>query len=106
LVPIQPTERYQIIIEGVRGRNFEGDIAIDDIGILPTDLCALQPSEADPIAIFQEKIACHFEQDFCQWQLDPTGNFNWTRHTESTPSLDTGPTSGKKKQLFKILIFL
>ncbi|CAF4466629.1 unnamed protein product, partial [Rotaria magnacalcarata] len=31
--PIQPNGRYQIIIEGVRGKSFEGDIAVDDIGV-------------------------------------------------------------------------
>jgi hypothetical protein len=92
-----------MIIEGVRGRNFEGDIAIDDIGILSTDTCVLQPIDADPIRIFQDKIACGFEQNFCQWQFDPTGNFNWTRHTAATPSMDTGPNSGKRKtKLFEI----
>lgn len=93
-VPVQSNERYQIIIEGVRGKSFEGDIAIDDIGVLPKDTCVIQPIEADPIRIYQEKIACHFEKDFCQWQFDPTGKFNWTRHTETTPSTDTGPNSG------------
>jgi hypothetical protein len=91
-----------MIVEGIRGNSFEGDIAIDDIGILPTDICILQPSAADPIQIFQQKIACGFEHDLCQWQDDPTGKFNWTRHTDTTPSVDTGPNSGKKKSHLKI----
>lgn len=100
-VPIQSNERYQIIVEGIRGKGFEGDIAIDDIGILPMGTCELQPSEANPIKKFQEKIACHFETDLCQWQFDSTGKFNWTRHTEKTPSTDTGPDTGKKNNYLK-----
>jgi hypothetical protein len=98
-VPIQPNGRYQIILDGVRGKAFEADIALDDIGVLLTDSCVLQPSQADPIEMFRQKIACGFEQNFCQWELDPTGKFNWTRHTENTPSIDTGPSSGKQKNI-------
>jgi hypothetical protein len=96
-VPIQPNGRYQIIIEGVRGPSFEGDIAIDDIGVLPVDACILQPKEADPMSTWQKKIDCGFDKDICQWENDLTGKFNWTRHTEATPSTDTGPNSGKKR---------
>jgi len=96
-VPIRPTGRYQVVIEGLYGRSFDGDVAIDDIGVLPTETCVLQPIQADPIGKFQEKFACGFETDFCQWQMDPTGKFNWTRHTESTPSTDTGPCSGNEQ---------
>ena len=97
--PIQANGRYQIVIEGVRGKGFEGDIAIDDIGISTTHSCSLQPVDAAPIQVSQQAIACGFEENFCQWQHDPTGKFNWTRHTESTPSLDTGPSSGNYKIL-------
>ena len=96
LVPIQPSGRYQIIIEGLRGKSYEGDIAVDDIGIIPSDICTLQPVDADPIQASQQAVSCSFEENFCQWQFDPTGNFNWTRHTESTASTDTGPSSGTK----------
>ena len=96
--PFQPYGRYQIIIEGIRGQFFEGDIAIDDIGILPTGACALQPTEADPIQTFQKQINCGFETDTCQWQDDVTGQLNWTRHTDKTPTVDTGPTSGKRNR--------
>jgi hypothetical protein len=95
-VPIQPNGRYQIIIEGISGRSFEGDIAVDDIGISPTDSCALQPVDASPVEVFRQAISCGFQDNLCQWEHDPTGKFNWTRHTESTPSIDTGPSSGRK----------
>lgn len=94
---IQPSGRYQMIVEGVRGKSFEGDIAIDDLGILPTGACALQPQEADPIRLFQKQISCGFEDDLCQWQYDLTGQVNWTRHTDQTPTAETGPESGKDR---------
>ncbi|CAF0847412.1 unnamed protein product, partial [Rotaria sordida] len=102
--PIQPNGRYQVIIEGVRGKNYEGDIALDDIGVLPTETCVLQPYEADPIQISTQLVTCRFEQNFCQWQFDPTGDFNWTRHTESTPSTGTGPTTGADDSPYYIYI--
>ena len=94
---IQPNGQYQMIIEAVRGKYFEGDIAIDDLGILPTGACELQPKEADPIRTFQKQINCGFETDICQWQDDLTGQLNWTRHTDRTPTAETGPESGKER---------
>ncbi|UJR31098.1 hypothetical protein I4U23_018606, partial [Adineta vaga] len=102
--PIQPNGRYQIVIEGVRGKSFEGDIAIDDIGVITSDSCTLQPVDADPIQVSQQAISCGFENNFCQWQHDPTGKFNWTRHTESTPSVDTGPSTGADNTPYYIYI--
>ncbi|CAF4185562.1 unnamed protein product, partial [Rotaria sp. Silwood2] len=102
--PIQPNGKYQVIIEGVRGKGFDGDIAVDDIGILPTDSCTLQPIDADPIQMSVQLIGCRFEQNFCQWQFDPTGDFNWTRHTESTSSIGTGPSSGADNSPYYIYI--
>ncbi|CAF4830330.1 unnamed protein product, partial [Rotaria socialis] len=64
-VPIQPNGRYQIIIEGVRGKSFEGDVAVDDIGVLQTESCKLQPFEADPAEVSQALVTCRFEEDFC-----------------------------------------
>ena len=92
--PVQTNGRYQIIVEGIRGKSFEGDIALDDIGVLTDEACTLTPVDADPVYVYQQGLSCDFEQDLCQWKFDPTGDFNWTRHTESTPSMDTGPTSG------------
>ncbi|CAF4517080.1 unnamed protein product, partial [Rotaria magnacalcarata] len=42
--------------------------------------------------------------DFCQWKFDPTGQFNWTRHTGSTDSSGTGPTTGAGDSPFYIYI--
>lgn len=104
LAPVQTNGRYQIIVEGIRGKSYEGDIALDDIGVLNDEACALTPIDADPVYVYQQGISCDFEQDFCQWKFDSTGNFNWTRHTESTPSLDTGPTSGADNTPYYIYI--
>ncbi|CAM4977745.1 unnamed protein product [Rotaria socialis] len=88
----------------VRGKSFEGDIAVDEIGVQQTDSCKLQPFEADPVEVSQALVTCRFEDDFCQWKFDPTGQFNWTRHTGSTGSSGTGPTTGADNSPFYIYI--
>jgi hypothetical protein len=95
LVAIPTSGQYQIIIEGIRGRQFRSDIALDDIGLLPGEACDLTPVDADPFQVALRAISCDFEKDFCQWDFDPTSDFKWTRHTESTSSLDTGPETGR-----------
>lgn len=104
LAPIEPRGQYQMIVEGVSGKSFEGDIALDDIGVLPIEGCTLTPVDADPIQASQQAISCGFERDFCQWQFDLTGKFNWTRHTDATPSSATGPSSGADNTPYYIYI--
>ena len=40
------------------------------------------------------QASCNFDSGLCYgWQQSDTDVFNWTRHTGSTPSLETGPSS-------------
>ncbi|XP_065118167.1 MAM domain-containing protein 2-like [Paramisgurnus dabryanus] len=38
-------------------------------------------------------LNCDFDGDICAWSQMPTDAFDWTRHTGSTPSSMTGPSS-------------
>ncbi|CAF3694948.1 unnamed protein product, partial [Didymodactylos carnosus] len=103
-VSVIPTGKYQIIFEGIRGNDYDGDIGLDDIGIMTTETCTLQPNEAESFQILQELITCGFEQGFCQWQLDTTGQFNWTQHTGQTTTAGTGPSTGADRTPYYIYI--
>lgn len=90
LISNQP---FYIIFEGVRGRSYMGDIALDDVDV------ADGPCPAPK--------ACDFETDMCKWTNVLGGDqFNWTRDSGGTPSLGTGPsadhTTGTRNGLFLI----
>lgn len=90
------------MLEGIRGRGFTGDIAIDDI-TYTVGACPVQPKEALPtmsttspppvVTTRPPKGAydCDFESDFCGWAQDSAASFNWTRASGSTSSTNTGP---------------
>ena len=77
---------FQLFIEGIRGKNFQGDIAIDDVWV--DEFPCPAPG------------ACDFEdQSFCTWSQVKNGNssytgqddFDWELLSGSTPSFNTGP---------------
>ncbi|CAB4017111.1 MAM and LDL-receptor class A domain-containing 2-like [Paramuricea clavata] len=76
---------YQFVIEGVRGKSFIGDIAIDDISLM--DSCPAR-----------DKFFCDFEDlNSCQWTQDKSDDFDWTRNQASTPLEGTGPLTDHTK---------
>ncbi|EDO47787.1 predicted protein [Nematostella vectensis] len=99
---------YQIVIEGIRGTSYTGDIAIDDFVFLDGISCSIVPSDAGgaittppttPLITTTQPvnnlgINCDFEKDFCPqaWSQDVTDTFNWTRQSGSTSSSGTGPS--------------
>ncbi|XP_070566390.1 MAM and LDL-receptor class A domain-containing protein 1-like [Ptychodera flava] len=87
-VRIDSTSQYQIRFVGTVGSSFTGDIALDDISF-DNVTCPTLPSDASPPVAG----SCDFENDTCTWQNEPrTDEFDWTRQSGATASLDTGPS--------------
>ncbi|CAB4024980.1 MAM and LDL-receptor class A domain-containing 1-like [Paramuricea clavata] len=80
--------RYMVTFEGVRGRSYEGDIAIDEISFTPGSCSA----------------NCNFDNgDTCGYQ-NGAGQFNWKVNRGSTPSSGTGPSSDVSGRGFYLFI--
>ncbi|XP_053392183.1 uncharacterized protein LOC123551746 isoform X4 [Mercenaria mercenaria] len=84
----------QIVIEGKaidQGVTWYGDIAVDDIVLVPIEKC--------PTAIDRDSLDCSFDDGFCNWTQDENDDFDWTRLSGKTPTTFTGPdydhTSGE-----------
>nr|XP_039270832.1 MAM and LDL-receptor class A domain-containing protein 1-like [Styela clava] len=76
---ISAVSSFQIVFEGVLGNGEQGDIAIDDIVLLPG---ACQPLGS-----------CNFENGYCTWEnSEHTDDFDWMRAAGETMSGNTGPT--------------
>ncbi|GFN85246.1 MAM and LDL-receptor class a domain-containing protein 1-like [Plakobranchus ocellatus] len=99
---ISPKSSFFIFIEGVRGSDYHGDIAVDDVGYHNT-LCAAFPASAGvnystiaPVTATPPptgSIACHFDRDFCNWKQETSGDvFDWQRQASRADDTPTGPT--------------
>ncbi|CAG5126615.1 unnamed protein product, partial [Candidula unifasciata] len=107
VIPIVNSKQsYKILIEGVAGSSYTGDIAIDDISIIHgASSCVLSPANASPtstvppptatppIAQIPANFNCNFDTDICGWTQDTISGQMWIRYHGVTPSLDTGPTT-------------
>ncbi|CAB4037572.1 MAM and LDL-receptor class A domain-containing 2-like, partial [Paramuricea clavata] len=100
--PILQFGRYMVKFEGVRGRSFQGDIAIDAISFTPGN-CSFQtptPSTSRPTNPPTASTnpptqagRCNFDQgDLCSFTNGANDDFDWTVHSGSTSSLNTGPS--------------
>ncbi|XP_033751986.1 MAM and LDL-receptor class A domain-containing protein 1-like [Pecten maximus] len=92
-VTLVSTQPFKILFEAIRGQNYRGDIALDDIDVAP-GYCSLQTT-ASPVTTPQPTLAtligCNFESGFCNWNQDHTDTFDWTMDTAGTNSVGTGP---------------
>ncbi|XP_055957690.1 MAM and LDL-receptor class A domain-containing protein 1-like [Patella vulgata] len=68
---------YQVIIEGVVGVSWQGDIALDDFAVFD-GACA--PSKI-----------CDFEVDFCGYKNDVNTNYDWARNRNGSTRAGNGP---------------
>ncbi|ESO97870.1 hypothetical protein LOTGIDRAFT_152977 [Lottia gigantea] len=101
-----PTNKhsYQLVFEGIRGKSYTGDIAIDDV-IISEYTCGIQPSKAMPPTQTTMVLTtpgptaapgafnCTFDQDLCGWSQDKKDQFDWKRNRGQTGSTGTGPKS-------------
>ncbi|CAB3978524.1 MAM and LDL-receptor class A domain-containing 2-like, partial [Paramuricea clavata] len=100
-------KQHRIIVEGVRGSSYQGDIAVDDFKFR-SGRCSIVPASASPTTPpTQTPTAkpttappsntgynCNFESGLCSWtQTTARDKFNWTRNQGSTSSGGTGPSS-------------
>nr|CAB3263600.1 MAM and LDL-receptor class A domain-containing protein 1-like [Phallusia mammillata] len=75
----------KLVIEASTGEGFRGDIAIDDIKILPGEC---------PI------FNCTFDTGFCGWTQDTKqDDFDWTRANNGTSTLNTGPEADHTRKV-------
>ncbi|KAJ7393789.1 hypothetical protein OS493_003449 [Desmophyllum pertusum] len=70
---------YEVIIEGIRGSSYTGDMAIDDFKLV-----------AGPCS---STFICNFDGSTCGFTQDTTDKFDWTRNKGNTSSFQTGPSS-------------
>ncbi|CAF4044180.1 unnamed protein product, partial [Rotaria sordida] len=103
---------HQIIVEGIAGKDYLGDISIDDF-TFTTSNCSIRPMNDSvpttgttlPSTLLttttrQTTIApqspwdCNFEQSvLCPtWAHDVTADFRWELKQGQTPTLNTGPS--------------
>lgn len=79
-VSITSQNQYQIVFEGVIGKSYRGDIALDDV-TLQKGQC---PSQS----------LCTFDDPgLCGWRNVQGDNFDWTRSNSGTSSFGTGPSN-------------
>ncbi|XP_071508579.1 MAM and LDL-receptor class A domain-containing protein 1-like [Diadema antillarum] len=81
-------ESFEILFEAICGRSrYSSEIAVDDIKIISGN-CGTATEKPIPWG-----VDCDFEQDgtLCGYINYPSDDFDWVRHSGSTPSDHTGP---------------
>ncbi|XP_033109454.1 MAM and LDL-receptor class A domain-containing protein 1-like [Anneissia japonica] len=92
---VKPVEdNFYIVFEGIQGKSFTGDIALDDIQFLHSTCTQITPTPPLPNSF------CDFEFgiDVCGYtQEKDDDQFDWKLQTGETPSKRTGPTNDHTK---------
>lgn len=110
------TGTYQVVIEGIRGKEYTGDIAIDDFTFRP-DSCDTLPTTAipkpSPSTTNTPKVNngdCTFQNGFCTWFNQPTTHkedkFDWVIRNGRTPSSNTGPNADRNGDIKGKYVYL
>ncbi|XP_035827621.1 MAM and LDL-receptor class A domain-containing protein 1-like [Aplysia californica] len=85
-------EPWMIILEGVAGSSYQGDIAIDDTEII-SGTCKTKPADAEPVVDAHKSVNCDFENGTtCGWTPHGYGSSKWEVKRGATGSIGTGPS--------------
>lgn len=81
------------------GGSYLGDIAIDDVLVLPNSQCSIPTTTTTttPTTTLgrHTPLSCTFENGTCQWTSDPTASGQWTRRQGQSDGFLVGPQTGK-----------
>ncbi|XP_048582934.1 MAM and LDL-receptor class A domain-containing protein 2-like isoform X2 [Nematostella vectensis] len=105
IIPAQ-SGTYKIVLESVRGADYRGDTALDDIKFMSCGVPVATEAPTTAVVTVQPDETCDFGTSaptLCLWRNDknntPTNdgvyNFNWFSHNGPTGSANTGPPSGR-----------
>ena len=87
--------------KGTHGGNFRGDIAIDDIRVLPNAACILPTTTTTTTTTTtpgrHTPLSCDFEKDMCKWTHDIAASGKWSRRQGQASGFLPGPHYGKIK---------
>nr|XP_058972703.1 MAM and LDL-receptor class A domain-containing protein 1-like [Pocillopora verrucosa] len=100
-------EQFQLAFEAVRGNGYRGDIALDEIKLVPGKCNASPGTPAPPVIKTPVKqkttpepptrgeVYCNFDsRTFCQFTQTTADEFDWVLNKGNTPSApQTGPRS-------------
>nr|XP_023674870.1 zonadhesin-like [Paramormyrops kingsleyae] len=97
-VELDVLNEFQVIFEGIRGSNYESDMALDDISVHSGHCSGSSDTGLESTADIglkesDCKLDCSFEDSLCEWNQLLTDSFDWMRLRGSTPTSMTGPSS-------------
>ncbi|XP_025085528.1 MAM and LDL-receptor class A domain-containing protein 1-like [Pomacea canaliculata] len=79
-----------VILEGVVGSGYRGQIAIDDTAIIPGD-CPTQPDYTGDLDVY--RVQCSFDSNsICSWKQSTTDDFDWKLRSQSISIAGAGPS--------------
>jgi len=93
----QNRQSYAVVLEGIGGNGYKGDMAVDDImlahGACTGGLTTPQTGPTTTVAPGGTIRSCDFEANVCGYTQDTTDNFDWTQTNRGTSTTGTGPSS-------------